>query len=73
MEITVEKINARSDAYQLFLDSIRNESTKKRYQNLLYTFLKLVPNKIYTDSLDKTPKNRLSISTHLMQTITSTK
>jgi len=58
MEITVEKINARSDAYQLFLDSIRNESTKKRYQNLLYTFLKLVPNKIYTDSLDKTPKNR---------------
>jgi len=58
MEITVEKINARSNAYQLFLDSIRNESTKKRYENLLYTFLKLVPNKIYTDSLEKTPKNR---------------
>ncbi len=58
MEITVDKINTRTDPYQLFLDSIRHPSTKRRYKNLLYTFLKLIPNQIYTDSLRKTPKDR---------------
>ena len=58
MNITLEKINTRSDPYQLFLDSIRSPSTKRRYKNLLYTFLKLIPNQLYVDSLNKTPKNR---------------
>jgi len=58
VEITVDKINTRTDPYQLFLDSIRHPSTKRRYKNLLYTFLKLIPNQIYTDSLRKTPKYR---------------
>jgi hypothetical protein len=58
MEITLEKINMRSDPYQIFLDSIRSESTKRRYKNLLYTFLNLIPNQIYIDYLQKTPKNR---------------
>lgn len=58
MEITLDKINTRNDPYQLFLDSIRNAGTKRRYKNLLYTFLKLIPNQLYTDSLGKTPKNR---------------
>ncbi len=58
MEITVEKINSRNDPYQLFLDSIRTPSTKRRYKNLLYTFLKLIPNQLYIDSLEKKPKDR---------------
>lgn len=60
MEITLDKINMRNDSYQLFLDSIRNPSTKRRYKNLLYTFLKLIPNQIYLDHLGKLPKDRES-------------
>ena len=58
MEITLDKINKRNDPYQLFLDSIRNPSTKRRYENLLYTFLKLIPNQLYLDSIRKEPKDR---------------
>jgi len=58
MEITFDKVNSRSEPYQLFLDSIRSPSTERRYKNLLYTFLKLIPNQFYNDSLGKTPENR---------------
>ena len=58
MEISIEKINTRTDPYQLFLDSIRNELTKRRYKNLLYLFLKLIPNQLYSDSLRKIPQDR---------------
>jgi hypothetical protein len=58
VEISLEKINTRTDPYQLFLDSIRNESTKRRYRNFLYAFLKLIPNQIYSDSLGKIPQDR---------------
>jgi hypothetical protein len=58
MEITVDKVKSRTDPYQLFLDSIRNPSTMQRYKNLLYTFLKLIPNQVYADSLVKIPENR---------------
>lgn len=58
MEITLEKINTRSDPYQLFLDSIRNRLTRNRYKNLLYAFLKLVPNQVYSDSLGRQPEDR---------------
>ena len=58
MEITLEKINERSDPYQLFLDSIKNKDTARRYKNLLQTFLKLIPDQIYQDTLGNTPDNR---------------
>lgn len=58
MEISVDKVNSRNDPYQLFLDSIRSPSTERRYKNLLYTFLKLIPNQFYSDILGKTPGNR---------------
>ncbi len=58
MEITLDKINKRNDPYQLFLDSVRNASTQRRYKNLLYTFLKLIPNQLYIDSLGKKPNDR---------------
>ena len=53
MEITINNVKNRNEPYQLFLDSIRSPSTLRRYKNLLYTFLKLIPNKIYLDYLDK--------------------
>jgi len=58
MNITIEKINSRADPYQLFLDSIKNSETARRYRNLLYTFLKLIPNQIYQEVLEKTPQDR---------------
>jgi len=58
MEITVDKVNSRNDPYQLFLDSIRSPATLRRYKNHLHTFLKLIPNQLYIDTLGKTPKNR---------------
>jgi len=58
MEISLDKVNSRSDPYQLFLDSIRSPSTLRRYKNVLHSFLKLIPNQIYTDNLGKTPKDR---------------
>lgn len=58
MEITLEKINIRNDPYQLFLDSIKNKETARRYKNLLYTFLKLIPNQIYQDVLGESPEDR---------------
>ncbi|MCA9826929.1 MAG: hypothetical protein KC444_00810 [Nitrosopumilus sp.] len=58
MEISLDKVNSRSEPYQLFLDSVRSTSTLRRYKNLLHTFLKLIPNQIYTDNLGKTPKDR---------------
>ncbi len=58
MEITVEKINLRADPHQLFLDSIKNKETSRRYKNLLYTFLKLIPNQIYQDTLGEIPQDR---------------
>ena len=58
MEITIDKVNLRNDPYHLFLDSIRSPATLRRYKNLLYTFLKLIPNQFYIDTLGKTPKNR---------------
>ncbi|MCV0400993.1 MAG: site-specific integrase [Nitrosopumilus sp.] len=58
MEISLDNVKSRSDPYQIFLDSIRSPATLRRYKNLLYAFLKLVPNKFYTEALGKTPENR---------------
>ena len=58
MEISLDKVKSRSDPYQLFLDSIRSPATLRRYKNHLHTFLKLIPNQIYTDTFQKTPKDR---------------
>lgn len=54
----MEKINIRNNPYQLFLDSIKNKDTARRYKNLLYAFLKLIPNQIYQDALGKIPEDR---------------
>ncbi len=57
MVISIEKINIRDDPYQLFLDSIRNESTKRNYRKRLYQFLKEIPNEIYSEHLRKIPQD----------------
>jgi len=58
MEISLDKIISRSDPYQLFIDSIRSPETLRRYKTHPHSFLKLIPNQVYIDSLGKTPKNR---------------
>ncbi|WP_420546146.1 hypothetical protein [Nitrosopumilus sp.] len=58
MEISLDKINLRNEPYQQFLDGIRSPQTVRKYKNALYSFLKLVPNQVYLDSLEITPKNR---------------
>ncbi|GBH33980.1 hypothetical protein NZNM25_07710 [Nitrosopumilus zosterae] len=42
----------------MFLDSVKNKETVRRYRNLLYTFLKLIPNQIYHDVLGEVPPDR---------------
>ena len=58
MEISLDKINLRNEPYQQFLDGIRSPQTARKYKNALYAFLKLVPNQVYTDSLDEIPERR---------------
>jgi len=58
MKISFEDIQQRDEPYQLFLDSIKNEETKRKYKNFLFSFLKLIPNKIYQETLGSTPENR---------------
>ncbi|MCH8833043.1 MAG: hypothetical protein IIA81_01985 [Thaumarchaeota archaeon] len=58
MEISIDDINKRSDPYQLFLDSIKSPETARKYKNALHSFLKIVPVKLYQDTLCKTPKDQ---------------
>ena len=58
MQIPFEKINNEDNPYELFIDSIKSEETKRKYQSNLYRFLKLIPNKIYTDVIKKSPDNK---------------
>jgi len=58
LEITLEKINARGEPYQLFVDSVKSKETLRRYKNLLYTFLKLIPNQIYQENMSEIPQDR---------------
>ena len=58
MKISLEDIDQNNDPYQLFLDSIKNDETKRRYKKNLYRFLKLIPNKIYQDTIGISPADR---------------
>jgi hypothetical protein len=62
MEISMDKVNSRSEPYQLFLDSIRSPETLRRYKTHLHSFLKLIPNQIYIENLGKSPKDREAIT-----------
>ena len=57
MQISIKDVHEREDPYQLFLDSIKNSETKRKYKNILYRFLKLIPNKFYEDSIGHSPKD----------------
>lgn len=48
----------RAEPYQLFLDSLKDRGTARRYRNLLHTFLKLIPNQVYKESLGETPRSK---------------
>ena len=57
MQISIKDVHEREDPYQLFLDSIKNSETKRKYKNILYRFLKLIPNQFYEDSIGHSPKD----------------
>jgi len=59
LQISIDSIEAREDPYQLFLDYFKDDETKRKYNNYLFRFLKLIPNKIYEDSGVKPPKCQL--------------
>ncbi len=56
MKISIDEINKRDNPYQLFLDSIKNDETLRKYKNALHAFLKLVPSLLYKDNLGNIPK-----------------
>jgi len=60
LQISLKNIKEREDPYQLFLDSIKNDETKRKYTKALYRFLKLIPNKIYEDTLGSVPQDQES-------------
>jgi len=56
MEIKLEDIEG--DAYQNFIDSIRNKETFRKYNSYLNHFLQLIPNDMYKRYLDYEPSSR---------------
>ena len=58
LEISFEDIKKDLDPYNLFLESLKNHHTHRKYKNQLNEFLKLIPAKIYEDVLQKSPQNR---------------
>jgi len=58
LELTIQKINQRTNPYNLFIDGIKAEETKRKYVKELHTFLKLIPAQLYQDNLQQTPKNQ---------------
>jgi len=58
LEISIKEIKKRENPYQRFLDSIKNDETKRKYAKTLHRFLKLIPNKIYEESLGNLPKDK---------------
>lgn len=69
MKISFEDVKQRDDPFQLFLDSIKNDETERKYKNLLFNFLKLIPNKIYQETIDSIPENRElhTLANHLVK------
>ncbi len=57
MEISLESIQEVEDPYQAFVDSIKNSGTFSRYRNNLHRFLKLIPNQVCLDTLNKIPED----------------
>jgi len=58
MELTIENIPEVEDPYYAFVDSIKNKETFRKYKPHLYKFLKLVPNSIYSENLEKNPPSK---------------
>jgi len=57
MQISIKNIKQREDPYQLFIDSVKSDQTKRKYRNLLHRFLKLIPNKIFKEVIDFEPQD----------------
>ncbi|MEM3064478.1 MAG: site-specific integrase [Candidatus Nitrosotenuis sp.] len=58
MKIDIDEISKRNDPYQLFVDNIKNRETLRKYQNLLYRFLRSIPDEIYQKNLGRSPQDQ---------------
>ena len=56
MELTI--ISEEGEAYQNFVDSIRDSETLRKYNGYLKYFLELIPNPMYKEYLGYEPKSR---------------
>lgn len=68
MEISFERINDGDDPYELFLNSIKSDETRRKYKTHLNRFLKLIPNKIYSDKIKASPEDKelRTLATHFV-------
>ena len=57
MKINYDDINNRNDPYQLFLDSIKNAETERKYKKLLERFLYSIPEQVYDKESQKIISN----------------
>ena len=51
MQISIDSISEEGNAYQRFLDGIRDPETKRRYNGSLRMFLDEIPDSIYHEIL----------------------
>lgn len=58
MKISFEDIDRYDDPFQLFVDSIKNDETKRKYKKNLYRFLKLIPNKVFEETIEDSMPDR---------------
>ena len=56
MELNI--VSEQDEAYQNFVDSVRDSETLRKYDGYLKYFLELIPNKMYKERLGYEPKSR---------------
>jgi len=55
MQISMESIEERKNPYKIFLDHFKNSETRRKYNKILFRFLKLIPSRIYEDNQIEIP------------------
>ncbi len=51
----MESIEERKNPYKIFLDHFKNSETRRKYNKILFRFLKLIPSRIYEDNYIEVP------------------
>ena len=48
MKLSMNDVSSGRNPYQIFIDAIRSEQTARKYKGYLRSFLKVVPNEVYS-------------------------